>query len=78
MINALMSKYQCCIGIWLQERSEAIQISVNPNKPSQNQNFKLYVIGNALYKTEKNTPNYSLFQKISWKCCRLSDFEENT
>ena len=46
-----------------------MQISAFPNKPSQNQNFKLYVIGKAITSALQKRKNYikiwlTVFQKI--------------
>ena len=41
-----------------------MQISVNPNNPSQNQNFKLYIIGKVIISALQNKNNYIIIWLI--------------
>ena len=50
--------YNNLLDVSLLEKSEAVQTSVIPNNPSQNQNFKLYVIGKAISSALQNKTHY--------------------
>ena len=59
-------------GVWLLEKNDPIQTSVNPNNPSHNQVIKLYIVRNViqLYRTKKKIHEImAFFQKMPWKMC---------